>query len=143
MSPERTAEFAEARELQWTWKTAAMETMAVAVCRLAIVRGTSGEFSANDLNLDHGGQGIAGSIFTRLAADEVIAPVGWWGEATDDPARGHARPIFQQKYVRNAGGNRIGVWRLKSHARASALLRAHEARVSVQQTLQQAELTGL
>lgn len=108
-----------------------METMAVAVCRLALVRGVSGEFSANDLKLDHGGPGIAGSIFTRLAADEVIAPVGGWCGVE-----------FVQKYVRNPGGNRIGVWRLKSHARASALLQRHEARVSAQnhENLTQAEL---
>lgn len=122
-------DFAEARELQWAWKTPAMERMAAAICRLAIARGVSGEFSANDLKVeDHGGPGIAGSIFTRLAADEVIAPVGGWCGCE-----------FVQKYVRNAGGNRIGVWRLKSHARASRLLELHDARPA-EARLSQAEL---
>ena len=76
MNATAETDFAEARELQWTWKSPAMAAMAVAVCRLAIARG--GEtFSANDLTLaEHGGSGICGSIFRRLATDEVIAPVG-------------------------------------------------------------------
>jgi hypothetical protein len=113
-----TDDFAEARELQWTWKTAAMEAMAVAICRLALARGGA-TFSANDLTLeDHGGHGIAGAVFHRLAKDEVITPVGIVG---DDGK-------FYQHTIKNAGGNHIGVWRLRSHARAQALLRIHGVR---------------
>lgn len=131
-TPGGAAAFAEARELQWVWKTAAMEVMAVAVCRLALVRGVSGEFSANDLKLEeHGGSGIAGAVFFRLAKDEVLTPV-MIQSGTE----------WQQKTARNAGGNRVGVWRLKNHALASTLLQRLEARVSARnaQTLTQAEL---
>lgn len=111
----RGTAFAEARELQWVWKPGAMSDMAAAICVLALAHGPSGQFSANDLELkDHGGRGIAGSIFHRLAQDEVITPVG-----------GFVDGEFQQKYVRNAGGNRVGVWRLKSLARAGRLLELH------------------
>lgn len=128
-TPERdpaNAAFAEARELQWTWKTPAMAAMAVAVCRLAIARG--GEtFSANDLTLaDHGGSGICGSIFRRLASDDVIAPVGIVADGK-----------FYQHTVKNAGGNHVGVWRLKSYARALRLVAVHGR---AEPTLSQAEL---
>jgi len=126
-----TDTFQEARELQWVWKTPAMEAMAVAICTLALERGPHREFSALDLPIhtaqQHGGGGIAGAVFHRLAKDEVLCPVGGFVDAE-----------FQQKVVRNAGGNRIGVWRLKSAARASALLRIHRAKP--QQEFRQAEL---
>lgn len=116
MTPERTAEFAEARELQWTWKTPAMAAMAVAICELAQARNRQ-EFSANDLALaNHGGVGIAGAVFHRLAKDAVIEPVLIWTGAE-----------HQQKFVRNAGGNRVGVWRLKCSARARRLVELHGA----------------
>lgn len=108
------AALAEAIIEQWTWKTPAMKAMTLAVCRLAL-RG--GEFSANDLpEFAHGGSGICGAIFNRLAKDQVITPVGAFvaGE-------------FQQKTVRNAGGNRIGVWRLHNAARAAQVLTVHDA----------------
>lgn len=128
MNADRSNEFAEARELQWTWKTPAMQAMAVAIARLALACGTAGEFSANDLKLaDHGGSGIAGSIFKRLAEDDVIAPVG-----------GFVGGEFVQKFVKNAGGNRIGVWRLKSPARACRLVALHGG--EQQPKLAQAEL---
>jgi hypothetical protein len=127
----RSAEFAEARELQWTWKTPAMAAMAAAICELALARGSHREFSALDLPThtaaEHGGSGIAGAVFHRLAKDEVLCPVGGFVDAE-----------FQQKTVKNAGGNRIGVWRLKSAARASALLRLHRAQPANE--LKQAEL---
>lgn len=106
--------FAEARELQWTWKTTAMAAMAVAVCRLAVEKvGT--EFSANDLRLEeHGGSGICGSIFKRLAKDKVI-----------EPACVLVAGQPMQKTILNAGGNKIGLWRLKSYARALRLIEAH------------------
>lgn len=112
-----TDTFTAARELQWAWKTPAMQAMAVAVCKLALTKG-SAEFSALDLAAhgakDHGGRGIAGSIFKRLADDGVLAPVGVFvgGE-------------FVQKHARNAGGNPIKVWRLESASKAQTLLRVH------------------
>jgi len=112
--------FQEARELQWTWKPGAMSDMAATICRLALARGVSGTFSANDLPIhkagEHGGRGIAGSVFCRLAKDDVITPVGVFIGTS-----------FQQRFEKNAGGNRVGVWRLKSHARASRLLALHAA----------------
>lgn len=110
------ASFAEARELQWTWKTPAMEAMAVAICKLAIERGMAREFSANDLaDFDHGGQGIAGSIFKRLLEDGVLARAGMFD----------SEKKFCPKIAVNAGGNKIGVYRLASHAKASALVKLH------------------
>lgn len=119
-SPGGAAAFAEARELQWTWKPGAMSDMAAAICRLAIARGIAGTFSANDLPTHHaeghGGRGIAGSVFCRLAKDDVITPVGVFIGTS-----------FQQRFEKNAGGNRVGVWRLKSLARADRLLELHAA----------------
>ncbi|MFH1602938.1 MAG: hypothetical protein ABIH03_03415 [Pseudomonadota bacterium] len=106
---------------EWTWKTPAMRDMAVAVCQLALSRGVMGAFSALDLpehgSKAHGGTGIAGSIFRILSADDqrIIAPVGVH----------FPDGSFQQKRIRNEHGNPIGIWRLRSHARAEALLRAH------------------
>lgn len=114
----QSREFAEARELQWVWKTPAMEAMTVAICTLAVERGASGEFSANDLpEFEHGGQGVCGSIFRRLVEDGVLARVGSFAGAT-----------FVPRIVTNEGGNMIKVYRLASHARAAALLRIHSAR---------------
>lgn len=124
MSATENPELAEAIVRQWTWKTPAMQAMAVAICRLALDRATQrvrtaeggpGEFSANDLPaFAHGGGGIAGAIFHRLAKDGVLCPVTIWTGSE-----------HSQKYVRNAGGNRIGLWRLASAALARALLKAH------------------
>jgi hypothetical protein len=125
--PRTDAAFAEAREVQWVWKSPAMEAMAVAVCRLAVERAGQ-EFSANDLTLaEHGGQGIAGSIFRTLADNEVIAPVGTFDAAKQ----------FQPKYVTNAGGNPVRVWRLVSYARALRLIEVHGGRAGAE--LKQAE----
>lgn len=45
-------------------------------CRLALARGKE-PFSANDLPvMDHGGTGIAGSVFHRLVKDATLARVG-------------------------------------------------------------------
>lgn len=112
-SPKSSDErFSDARELQWMWKTPAMRAMVVAICKLALEKSTQ-EFSANDLILEnHGGRGIAGSIFHRLANDGVLSPVGIF-----------IGKEFQQRTVKNAGGNRIGLWRLASRWRAEALLR--------------------
>ncbi len=100
---------------QWTWKTEAMRQMVRNICALALDRGRYGTFSA--LNLDehgaaqHGGVGIAGSVFRALATLEVIAPDGVVVDGE-----------FVQRYTHNAQGNRIGIWRLASSARAQALL---------------------
>lgn len=121
--------FTEARELQWTWKTPAMQAMAVAVCELALKRGSAAEFSANDLeDFNHGGQGICGSIFKRLIEDGVLTRVGTFSDGQ-----------FNPKVICNKGGNKIGVYRLASHARASALVKLHKAQP--QPELKQQELT--
>ena len=118
MLPEAQAQLADATIAQWTWKTPAMKAMTLAVCRLALARGR-GEFSANDLpEFDHGGGGVAGAIFNRLAKDGVIGPVC-------HPEGG----ALVQNTVRNAGGNRIGVWRLVCAARAQRALEVHGERV--------------
>lgn len=107
-------ELAEAAILQWTWKTPAMKAMSLAVLKLAIERGGA-EFSANDLpEFDHGGRGIAGVIFHRLQHDGVISPVGHF-DGTQ----------FFPKTVRNAGGNRIGIYRLKNYRLALRALAVH------------------
>lgn len=102
---------------QWTWKTSAMKRMAVAVTKLALAR-EYGEFSANDL-AEHGeeaqgGSGIAGTVFGQLVKLGILAPVGVFIEGE-----------FVQRIVRNACGNRIGVWRLAAPGLARALLKAH------------------
>lgn len=103
---------------EWTWKTPAMRDMTLAVCRLALARGTREEFSALDLAAHgaaaHGGSGIAGSVFRQLADANVIAPVGVFADGE-----------FLQRRVRNENGNPVGVWRLKERGLALALLRAH------------------
>lgn len=117
---EHDLEFAEQRLLQWIHKSPAMAAMVVMVCRLALERGETGEFSANDLPLhtaeNHGGRGIAGSVMKDLANAEwgVLCPVGSFDGQQ-----------FVSKYVPNAGGNPIRVWRLKSAARASRLIAVH------------------
>jgi hypothetical protein len=127
-----TDTFQDARELQWLHKPAAMSAMAAAVCRLAVEK-AGAEFSANDLTLDeHGGRGVCGSIFKRLAKDDVIEPACVLADG---------QPM--QKTILNAGGNRIGLWRLKSYARALRLIEAHSARGDARPTeenLTQAEL---
>jgi hypothetical protein len=106
-------------ETQWLFKTQAMTEMAIEVCKLAL---EGREFSANDLVLDdHGGSGIAGSVFRTLAAHGAIAPVfHYYGCAQ------------VQKTVRNGGGNRIGVWKLNCErtARRIASLPKPEAQLS-------------
>lgn len=104
---------------QWTWKTPAMRSMTISVCRLALARGLSGEFSALDLASrgagEHGGTGIAGSVFRQLADAGIISPVGTFVEGQ-----------FYQRRVRNAGGNPIGCWRLANAGLARAMLARHD-----------------
>lgn len=118
---------------EWTWKTPAMRSMAAAVLRLAISR-PGDSFSAIDLPEhgaeEHGGTGIAGSIFRQLADAGIIAPVGAFVEGE-----------FLQRRVRNAGGNPIGLWRLSDFQRAHSLLQRHGGSV-VRQEQVEMELTN-
>jgi len=104
---------------EWTWKTPAMRAMTIAVCRVALERGYAGEFSALDLPnhgaSEHGGTGIAGSVFRQLADADILSPVG-----------GYLGSEFVQRRVRNAGGNMIGLWRLKNGGLARALIARHD-----------------
>lgn len=115
---------------EWVWKSEAMRAMTLAVCRVALVRGVHGTFSALDLPDRgaecQGGTGIAGSVFRTLADREVIAPAG----AVVDGE-------FIQRRVRNACGNPIGLWRLASGPRARSILAAfgEPERVAVQEEL--------
>ena len=112
------ASIQEATLVQWTWKTPAMREMALAVCRLAIARGHSGEFSAVDLPSHgeeaHGGSGSAGSVFRQLKDAGIIARVGVFVGST-----------FYPRTIPNAGGNPVGVYRLQNYGLAEALIRAH------------------
>lgn len=116
---------------QWEWKSAAMRAMTVEVCRLSLARGMHGEFSALDLPTHgedaHGGSGIAGSVFGRLAKAGIIAAVGIL-----------AGNVFYPKRVPNACGNPIGVWRLDSRALAEAMVRVHGAAVGEPEQLEMA-----
>lgn len=103
-----------AEVVQWRWKTPAMQRMAVAICRLAVQSGTR-EFSAKDLpDFTHGGSGIAGAVFHGLLADGVLAQCG-----------GFIGGKLYPKTVRNAGGNKINLYRLASRARAERQLVLH------------------
>ncbi len=75
--PPQANEFAEAREVQWLWKTVEMQRMARAIVGLALERA---EFAADDLPAEmvHGGTGIAGSIMALLVNNGVIRRVGLW-----------------------------------------------------------------
>ena len=122
----------EATVNEWTWKTPAMRDMTLDVCRLALARGMSGEFSAMDLALrgaeQQGGTGIAGSVFRQLSKAGII------GFACDWTTDGRAVP----RTVTNAGGNPIKLYRLLSPALARALVHRHspaEHRPLVQEEL--------
>lgn len=127
MNSKEQTDFDEAALRQWAWKTPAMKAMTLAVCRLALERAGS-EFSANDLPefiggktaSVHGGQGVAGAIFHRLIADGILARVGRF-----ECASRTGQPTFYPKVVLNAGGNKVGVYRLACSARARTLLRVH------------------
>lgn len=123
----------EAEVVQWVWKTPAMERLAVEVCRLAVSRE---EFSALDLSVhgeaEHGGSGVAGAVFGRLAKGGII-------EAARFVAGGKAYP----KTVANACGNPIKLWRPASRALARAFLAAHGEVVPVQAAAVQGEFEPL
>jgi len=117
--------FDSARETQWLWKTEAMQRMAMAVVELAL---RLAEFSANDLDpaMEHGGPGIAGSIFAKLEMNGIIERVGVW--SSDGAA---APKIFYPKLrpSRRDGSKcgKIGVYHLADAAKARAFLRAQHS----------------
>lgn len=102
---------------QWAYKPGAMREMVVHVLSLAL-RG--GEFSANDLPIhgeeEHGGSGIAGSVILQLKRDGILAEVGTFDG-----------PTFCPRIVRNAGGNKIGLYRIGKPGLARTLLERHTA----------------
>lgn len=75
--PQTTDPFAEAREIEWMWKTEPMMRMALALVELAL---QLDEFAADDLpaDLKHGGTGIAGSIMATLVNHGFIKRAGVW-----------------------------------------------------------------
>jgi hypothetical protein len=96
----------------WQFKPTEMRTMMVRVLKLAL---TGVEFSANDLPVHgqeaHGGSGIAGAAVLQLKRDGILAPVGKWVDGK-----------FYPEVVLNAGGNKIGVYRLAKPELARTLL---------------------
>ena len=111
-----TPELTDAAINAWTWKTPAMRDMTLAVCRLALERSN---FSANDLPIhgegEHGGSGIAGTVFGQLVKAEILEPVGAFG----------IDGAFYPRTIHNSKGNRIGVWRLRNSHLARALIKRH------------------
>ena len=110
-----TTAFSKAISRQWLWKNSAMARMTRAVLELAVER-NGREFSANDLpaDLDHGGRGTCGVIFNSLANDGVLKAIGLNQDGAWFP-----------KTVKNAGGNKIGVYALASELLARELLSRH------------------
>ena len=111
-----TATFADAQLTEWLWKTEAMEKMAVALVTLALALP---EFGADDLppDTDHGGHGIAGSIFDKLASNGIVTRAGIWSGTEFFPKiRGSKAP--------GRKGSPIGVWKLADRGKALAFLRA-------------------
>jgi len=107
--------FSKAVSRQWLWKNAAMARMTRAILELALAKNGQ-DFSANDLpaDLDHGGRGTCGVIFNSLANDGVLRAIGFQQDGEWLP-----------KTVKNAGGNRIGVYALASEPLARELLSRH------------------
>lgn len=97
---------------QWMWKNASMLRLTRAGLVLALER-NGAEFSANDLpaDLEHGGRGNCGTIFSSLAGDGVFSAIGF-----------HHNGQWIPKTVKNAGGNHINVYSLGSEALARELL---------------------
>ena len=91
--------------------------MAIALVELALR--LPEEFAADDLpeTLEHGGQGIAGSIMSKLADNEIITRCGiYQGDKFFQLMRGS----------KSAGrkGSPIGVWKLADKVKAESFLRA-------------------
>jgi hypothetical protein len=119
--------FAEAREKQWLWKTAAMKAMAITLVKLSLEQP---EISANDLppEMEQGGTGICGSITKTLASAEIIEKVGTF--------------VGTQFYAKLVGRTRAGghnsklhVWRLKSRPLAMAFIGAKHKHVELNQEI--------
>jgi hypothetical protein len=115
--------------LEWEYKTPAMCDMVASVLRLAL---KGSDFTTNDLPIHgeaaHGGSGIAGTVIRRLVVEDILSPVGVFDGDT-----------FIPRTARNAGGNRIGVWRLSNPSLARTLLARHDTK-AVSKTEQMALL---
>jgi len=109
-------QFTEAQLTQWLWKTEAMQRMAVALVELAL---RLPEFAADDLpaDLDHGGQGIAGSICAKLADNGIITRCGV-SQGTE------FFPKVRASKAEGRKGSNINVWRVADRVKAAAFLRA-------------------
>lgn len=108
--------FDEAQLLQWQWKTEAMMNMAIAITQLALDRA---EFAADDLpvKMEHGGHGIAGSIFARLEQNGIIKRVGMWRD----------KQFFGKERASRRPGRKaakLKVYELADFAKAKAFLKA-------------------
>jgi hypothetical protein len=119
--------FAEAREKQWLWKTAAMRNMALNLVRLSLAQE---EVSANDLapDMEQGGPGICGSITKTLAHADILEKVGTF--------------VGTEFYAKLVGRTRTGghasklhVWRVKSRPLAQAFLSAKHKHVELNQEM--------
>jgi hypothetical protein len=118
---EHDAKFADSVIHEWTYKPGPMRDMVIQVLTLALRRA---EFSANDLPLHgqaaQGGVGIAGSVIRHLIKDGILAPVGTFDG-----------PHFCPRVAFNAGGNKIGVYRLDNAGLARTLLNRHHPQPDV------------
>ena len=107
---------ANAKCLQFVWKTEAMLRILRAVVTLALEHA---EFSAADLPADllHGGTGICGSVIAELIRQHIIRPVGVW----------HGTVFFTKEIATKREGRKsakIGVYELDDRSKAEAFLRA-------------------
>jgi hypothetical protein len=118
-------QFKDAQLTEWLWKTEAMQRMAIALVELALALP---EFAPDDLpaEFEHGGQGIAGSICSKLADNGIITKCGVW----------HGGEFFPK--VRNSraeGRNKakINVWKVADRVKAEAFLRAKHKHLDLNQ----------
>ena len=122
-------EFDRAQLTQWQWKTEPMLNMAIAIVQLALDRGNlplaQCEFAADDLpqDMEHGGTGIAGSIFARLEQNGIIKRVGIW-RADEDGAKStfYGKERASRREGRKAA--KLKVYELADFAKAKAFLKA-------------------
>ncbi len=121
------ATFLEAQTTQWLWKTDAMQKMAIALVELALR--LPQEFAADDLptTLEHGGNGIAGSIMSKLADNGIITRVGV-------SAGGEFYPKMRGSKAEGRKGSPIGVWKLADRAKAESFLRGKHETEQLHQT---------
>ncbi len=109
--------FHEAQTTQWLWKTDAMQKMAIALVKLALSK--PDEFAADDLppELDHGGQGIAGSIMSKLAENGIITRSGV-------TVGKEFYPKVRPSKADGRKGSNISVWKLADRSKAECFLNA-------------------